>query len=144
MPTARGGLMVVDDVGRNCFEQSFEIALLGLWVQEQSKHRPRPPVPYERWRAAVLEAATLRDHVATPGCIFAASSSSQQSAGLVTACSRCGHHAQTESPSRRLGAQLAAARQNEDQSGCRPTDRAVEASGVLGTVEGGSATPLPG
>jgi hypothetical protein len=44
---------------------------------------------------------------------------------------------------RRLGAQLAAARQNEDQSSSRPTDRAVEASGVLGTAEGDSTTPLP-
>jgi hypothetical protein len=41
----------------------------------------------------------------------------------------------------RLGAQLAAARQNEDQSGSHPTDRAVEASGVLDTAEGGSTTP---
>ena len=42
---------------------------------------------------------------------------------------------------RRLGAQLATARQNEDQSGSRPTDRAAEASGALGTGEGGSMTP---
>jgi hypothetical protein len=44
---------------------------------------------------------------------------------------------------RRRGAHLAAARQNEDQPGCRATDRAVEASGVLGTAEGGSTTPSP-
>ena len=44
---------------------------------------------------------------------------------------------------RRLGAQLAAARQNEDQSRSRPTDRAVEASCTLGTAEGGSTTPSP-
>ena len=44
---------------------------------------------------------------------------------------------------RRLGAQLAAARQNEDQPGAHPTDRAVEASGALDTAEGGSTTPLP-
>ena len=44
---------------------------------------------------------------------------------------------------RRLSAQLAAARQNEDPSGSCPTDRAVEASGVLGTVEGRSTMPLP-
>jgi hypothetical protein len=36
---------------------------------------------------------------------------------------------------RRLGAHLATARQNEDQSGSRRTDRAVEASGVLGAVQ---------
>jgi hypothetical protein len=41
----------------------------------------------------------------------------------------------------RLGAHLAAARQQEDQSGSRPTGRAVEASGALGTAEGGAATP---
>jgi hypothetical protein len=44
---------------------------------------------------------------------------------------------------RRLGAQLAAARQNEDQAGSRPTGRAVEASGALGTAEGSSMTPSP-
>jgi hypothetical protein len=44
---------------------------------------------------------------------------------------------------RRLGAQLATARQNEDQSGCRPTDRVVEASGALDTAEDGSMTPSP-
>ena len=44
---------------------------------------------------------------------------------------------------RRLGAQLAAARQNEAQSGSRPTDRAVEASGALDLAEGSSTTPSP-
>jgi hypothetical protein len=44
---------------------------------------------------------------------------------------------------RRLGAQLAAARQNEDQAGSRPTGGAVEASGALGTAEAGSTTPSP-
>ena len=44
---------------------------------------------------------------------------------------------------RRLGAQLAAARQKVNQSGSRPTKRAVEASGALGTAEGGSMTPSP-
>jgi hypothetical protein len=44
---------------------------------------------------------------------------------------------------RRLGAQLATARQPEDQSGSRPTDRAVEASGALDTAAGGSPTPSP-
>ena len=44
---------------------------------------------------------------------------------------------------RRLGAHLAAARQNDDQSGSRPTDRAVEASGALDTAAGGSMTPSP-
>jgi hypothetical protein len=44
---------------------------------------------------------------------------------------------------RRLGAQLAAARRNEDQAGSRPTGRAVEPSGALGTAENGSMTPSP-
>jgi hypothetical protein len=44
---------------------------------------------------------------------------------------------------RRLGAQLAAPRQNEDQAGSRPTDRAVKASGARGTAGGGSMTPSP-
>jgi hypothetical protein len=44
---------------------------------------------------------------------------------------------------RRLGAHLAAALQNEDQAGSRPSDRAGEASGALGTTEGGSTTPSP-
>ena len=44
---------------------------------------------------------------------------------------------------RRLGAHLAIARQNEDQAGSRPTDRAVKASGALGTAAGGSLTPSP-
>ena len=44
---------------------------------------------------------------------------------------------------RRLGAHLAAALQNEDQAGSHPTDRAVEASGALGTAEGGAMTPSP-
>jgi hypothetical protein len=44
---------------------------------------------------------------------------------------------------RRLGAQLVAARENEDQFGSRPTDRAVEASGALDTAEGDLTTPSP-
>jgi hypothetical protein len=44
---------------------------------------------------------------------------------------------------RRLGAHLAAARQNDDQAGSRPTGRAVETSGALGTAEGDSLTPSP-
>jgi hypothetical protein len=44
---------------------------------------------------------------------------------------------------RRLAAQLATARQKEDQSGSHPTDQAVEGSGALGTAEGGSLTPSP-
>ena len=44
---------------------------------------------------------------------------------------------------RRLGAQLATARQKEDQSGARAPARAVEASGAPGTAEGGSTTPSP-
>jgi hypothetical protein len=44
---------------------------------------------------------------------------------------------------RRLGAHLAIARQNENQAGSCPTDRAVEASGALGTAAGGSPTPSP-
>jgi len=44
---------------------------------------------------------------------------------------------------RRLGAQLAAARHNEEPSGSRPTDRAGEASGAPGTAEGGALTPAP-
>jgi hypothetical protein len=44
---------------------------------------------------------------------------------------------------RRLGAQLAAARRNEDQAGSRPTGRAVEPSGALSTAENGSMTPSP-
>jgi hypothetical protein len=43
----------------------------------------------------------------------------------------------------RLGAQLAAAHQNNDQSGSRPADRAVEVSGALDTADGGSLTPSP-
>ena len=44
---------------------------------------------------------------------------------------------------RRLGAHLAAARQTAEPSGSRPTDRAVKASGALGTAAGGSLTPSP-
>jgi hypothetical protein len=44
---------------------------------------------------------------------------------------------------RRLGAQLAAARQHEDQPASRPTGRAVEASGAPDTAAGGSRTPSP-
>jgi hypothetical protein len=44
---------------------------------------------------------------------------------------------------RRLAAQLVTARQREDQSRSRPTDRPAEASGALGTGEGGSMTPSP-
>jgi hypothetical protein len=44
---------------------------------------------------------------------------------------------------RRLGAPLAAARQNEDQAGSRPTGRSVKASGALGTAEGDAMTPSP-
>ena len=44
---------------------------------------------------------------------------------------------------RRLGAHLAAARQNEDQAGSRPTARAVEAPAARGTTESGSLTPSP-
>ena len=44
---------------------------------------------------------------------------------------------------RRLGAHLAAARQNEDQAGSRPTTRAVEAPAARGTTESGSLTPSP-
>ena len=44
---------------------------------------------------------------------------------------------------RRLGAHLAAARQNEDQAGSRPTTRAVEAPAARGTTESGALTPSP-